>query len=87
MDTFNAAQLAQLRAVVREAVKEEFSDAGLRVDDPTHQDEAKEDFRFVRRFRKGVDGAASKIGMAIILAVTSGLIWLVIQGANMWKGH
>lgn len=87
MDTFNAAQLAQLRAVVREAVKEEFSDAGLRVDDPSHQDEAKEDFRFMRRFRKGVDGAASKIGMAIIVAVTSGLIWLVIQGANIWKGQ
>lgn len=87
MDTFNAAQLAQLRAVVREAVKEEFSDAGLRVDDPTHQDEAREDFRFMRRFRKGVDGVSSKIGMAVIMALAGGLIWLVIQGANFWKGQ
>ncbi|WP_449397149.1 hypothetical protein [Devosia riboflavina] len=40
--TFTPEQIAQLRAVMRE----EWADAGLRLDDAGHQDEAREDFRF-----------------------------------------
>ena len=83
MEGFTREQLEQLRAVFRE----ELADAGLRLDSVEHQDEAREDFRFVRRLRKRVDGAASKVGMAVILAVTSGIIWLVVQGANLWKAN
>lgn len=70
----------ELVAVVRSAVRAEFSAAGLRVDAAADQDEAKEDFRFLRRVRRGVDGAASKVGMAIILAIVSGVMWLVWAG-------
>lgn len=80
---FTKEQLDQLRSVFRE----ELADAGLRLDSAEHQDEAREDFRFMRRLRKWVDGAASKVGMAVILAVTSGIIWLIVQGANLWKGQ
>lgn len=83
MDGFTREQLDQLRSVFRE----ELADAGLRLDSAEHQDEAREDFRFVRRLRKRVDGAASKVGMAVILAITSGIIWLVMQGLNLWKGQ
>lgn len=87
MSGLTVEQLRQIEAVVRLAVREELNDAGLRVDGVEHQDEAREDFRFIRRLRKRVDGAASKVGMAVILAITSGLIWLVVQGANIWKGQ
>ena len=83
MEGFTREQLEQLRSVFRE----ELADAGLRLDSAEHQDEAREDFRFVRRLRKRVDGAASKVGMAVILAVTSGVIWLIVQGANLWRGQ
>lgn len=83
MEGFTKEQLEQLRSVFRE----ELADAGLRLDSVEHQDEAREDFRFVRRLRKRVDGAASKVGMAVILAVTSGIIWLIVQGASLWKGQ
>ena len=87
MDGFTAEQLKQLENIIRSSVREELNDAGLRLDGADHQDEAKEDFRFIRRLRKRVDGAASKVGMAVILAITSGLIWLVMQGLNLWKGQ
>ena len=82
-EPFTAIQLAQLKMAVREAVKEEMADAGLRVDDSQHQDEAKEDFRFVRRLRKSIEGAAGKIGAAIVLSLTSGVLWLIYQGIKL----
>lgn len=79
---FTKEQLEQLRSVFRE----ELADAGLRLDSAAHQDEAREDFRFVRRLRKGVDGTAAKIGWAIILAMLGGVVWLLTAGLNAWKG-
>lgn len=70
----------ELTNLIRSAVRAEFSAAGLRVDEPEDQDEAKEDFRFVRRLRKGFDGASAKLGGAIILALVSGALWLVWTG-------
>lgn len=87
MDGFTQEQLRQIESVIRLSIREELNDAGLRIDGADHQDEAREDFRFIRRLRKRVDGAASKVGLAVILAITSGLIWLVVQGATFWKGH
>ena len=83
---FTKAQLAQLTAAIRAAVREELADAGLRLDDSDHQDAAKEDFRFLRRLRIGLDGVASKIGWAIIAAIISGMLWLVNSGLDVWRG-
>lgn len=66
---FSASQLAQLSLVVKEAIREEFADAGLRLDDQAQQDEAREDFRFVRKLRKSWDGAVTKVGNSVLIAV------------------
>ena len=72
----------ELVRVVRAAVRAEFSAAGMRVDAPTDVDEARRDFMFLRRLRGWVDGTASKIGGAIILALVSGIVWLIVAGAQ-----
>lgn len=86
-DAFSPEQLAQLEAVTRKAVREELADAGLRLDGPEHVDDAREDFRFLRRFRKGVDGTAAKIGWAVIAAFLGAVFWLLNSGLNLWKGQ
>lgn len=79
---FTPEQLAQLRAVFRE----ELGDAGLRIDGPDHVDAAREDFRWLRKMRMAVEGTASKVGMAVILAVTSGILYLIVQGFKLFGG-
>jgi hypothetical protein len=39
------------RSITRAAFREELVDAGLRIDGAEHQDEAREDFRFLGRLR------------------------------------
>ncbi len=78
---FSTEQLEQLRNLFRE----ELADAGLRIDGPEHVDEAREDFRFVRRLRKGVNGTASKVGWVVIAAILAGAIWLFTNGINAWR--
>lgn len=79
---FTDVQMAQLRLAIKEGVEEAFADAGLRIDEGTHQDEAREDFRFVRRLRKTWDGAVVKTGTFILL----GLLGIVatIAGMGFW---
>jgi hypothetical protein len=76
----------EMEALVRNAVRQELSAAGLRIDEPEHQDEAREDFRFLRKMRRSMDGAASKVGYTILLSIAGGIIWLITQGANVWRG-
>lgn len=75
---FSEEQIAQIRA----AFREELADAGLRLDEPKHQDEAREDFRFLRRLRHNWDGAVSKTGNAVLLAVIA--IVGTIIGLGFW---
>ena len=81
-DAFTPAQLAQLETVIRKAVREEFAVAGLRLDEAEHQDAAKEDFRFLRRLRLNWDGAVSKIGNAVLLAIIA--VGGTIIGLGFW---
>lgn len=74
----------ELKRLIREAVREEFHDAGLRVD-AEHQDAAREDFRFLRKMRNAFDGAAAKIGYTVLLAIFAGVMWLLSAGANAWR--
>jgi hypothetical protein len=76
----------EMEALVRKAVRDELNAAGLRLDEPEHQDEAREDFRFLRKMRRSMDGAASKVGYTILLSIAGGVIWLITQGANAWRG-
>lgn len=84
-EPFSQAQLAQLKLLFREEFARQFADAGLRIDGE-HQDDAREDLRFLRRLRKGVDGTAAKIGWVIIAAMFGGLVWLFQLGVSTWKG-
>lgn len=68
----------ELIVAIRIAVRAEFSAAGMRIDEPSDQDESREDFRFLRRLRRRADSISSKIGMAVILAVVAaglGFLW------------
>lgn len=65
---------------VNEAVSKAFRDAGLSISEEDHVMEARRDFEFLRTVRKNATGAASKIGMAVILIIVSGLIGIVWQG-------
>lgn len=85
MEGFTPEQLRQLETTVRKAVREEMADAGLRLDDGDHQDEARRDFMFLRSLRKGVNGTAAKIGWLVIAAVCGAVIWLVNSGLNFWR--
>jgi hypothetical protein len=69
-------------SAVRHAVRAELNMAGLRIDAPSDVDEARADFAFVRRVRQAFNGAAAKVGGAIILAVVSGVVWLIVIGAQ-----
>lgn len=75
---FTPEQLGQIRA----AMREELADAGLRVDGAKQQDEAREDFRFLRRLRLMWDGTSTKVGNAILTAVI--VIAGVIIASGFW---
>ena len=76
---FTEQQLKQIRA----AMREELSDAGLRLDGPDHQDEAREDFRFLRRLRLTWNGTSNKIGGAVLTALIA--IAFIIFGSGFWQ--
>lgn len=73
---------AELKKLIRDAVREEFEDAGLRVEDAEQRDKAREDFRFLRKLRTSVEGAANKIGMTIVLALVGGTITATWAGVR-----
>lgn len=79
--SFTPEQIAQLRAVMVDVL----GDAGLRLDETEHEDEARRDFMFLRALRKGVNGTAAKIGWLVIAAVCGAAIWLVNSGLNVWR--
>lgn len=76
---FTDQQLAQIRA----AMREELADAGLRLDGAEHQDEAREDFRFLRGLRRLRDNMSNKIGNAVITAFI--IIAFAIIGSGFWQ--
>lgn len=86
-NAFTPAQMAQLETVIRKAVREEFADAGLRLDEAEHQDEAKEDFRFLRRARLIWDAAVSKVGNAVLTAAVGVLLIMIGAGFWAWLGN
>ena len=77
---FSEEQLAQMR----EAMRQVLTDAGLRLDDTDQQFEAREDFRFLRRFRLSWDGAAKKVGGAILGGVIVVVAAIMVAGFWTW---
>lgn len=85
MSGFDAEQLRQLDTVVRKAVREEMGDAGLRLESPAEQDEARRDFMWVRATRLGINGIAGKVGWLVIAAVLGAVFFIVQLGLNEWR--
>ena len=81
-DAFSPQQIKQLETVVHKAVNEAFGEVGLRIDNASQQDEAREDLRFLRRMRRTWDGAARRVGNAVLGALVTLLIGIV--GAGFW---
>ena len=73
---------SSLKTELAPAIRAELKDAGLRLDGDANQIAASADFQFVRRVRLMFESASSKIGGAIILAVVSGLVWLLVIGSQ-----
>ena len=72
-----------LKAVIREAIREELFAVGLRADEQAHVEAARRDFFFLRRLREATEGTASRIGMAIMLSLVTGLLtvlWFGLKG-------
>jgi hypothetical protein len=76
---FTPEQLDQLRGVMRD----ELGDAGLRIEGAEHQDEAREDFRFLRKLRKAFDGISTQVGRSILLGAIG--VLAVIIGLGFWR--
>lgn len=77
--SFTPEQIAQLRAVMVDVL----GDAGLRLDETEHEDEAREDFRFLRRLRKTFDGASTQVGRSLLLGLIG--IAAVIVSMGFWQ--
>ena len=78
---------SELKALVKDAVREALFEAGLRTDEMEHIQEARADFAFVRRMRLSFDGFASKIGSAVIVVIVTGLLsimWIGFRGGRPW---
>lgn len=75
---FTPAQIKQLRTVLRE----ELADVGLRIDGQDHIDDAREDFRFLRRLRKAFDGTSRRVGSYILITLFA--IGATIVGLGFW---
>ena len=80
--SFTSEQLEQLRM----ALREELADAGLRVDGPDHIDDAREDFRFLRRLRLNWDGATRKVGSSVLWALIVVVGGIISLGFWAWLG-
>lgn len=78
---------ADLREIVKSAVREELRAVGLRTDDVEHSEAVRDDLKFAGRLRKVVEGVASKVGMAIILAIVGGFVYLLQLGATHLIGR
>jgi hypothetical protein len=70
----------RLTEIVRQAVRAEFFAAGLRIDEPEHQVDARKDFDFVRVMRERFDTVSGWVGKAIVGALLTGLLALIVAG-------
>lgn len=100
-DGFSDQQREQLEEMLDRAVTKAFDRVGLRIEDSDNQFEANADFRWVRasrtdaerveneRFvsavRRSFNGAASKVGIFVLLAIAGGVVWIVKLGFDTWN--
>lgn len=70
----------ELRALIREAVRDELAAVGMRTDDANQTEAVREDLRFARRMRLSVESFAARVGMAVITVIVGGV------SLALWEG-
>ena len=73
----------EFKAVVREAIREEFELIGIDSSDATARSEVRKDMETVRRMREVWDGAARKIGNTVLALMFAGAVALVALGVSI----
>lgn len=76
----------ELLSAFRTAIRLEFAAIGLHLESHEDQEKVREDMRLIRKIREGKDGIAGKVGGALILAMVSGLLWLLWVGFQAIAG-
>ncbi|PZQ81260.1 MAG: hypothetical protein DI549_14720 [Ancylobacter novellus] len=73
----------ELKEMMERAVQRGLEDVGLYTEDADDRREAREDLRFLRRWRKASDGIAAKVGYTVLAVVTGGLLIVVWTGIKL----
>lgn len=76
---------AELRELIREAVRDELREVGLRTDDADQAEAIRDDLRFARRMRQSVEATASKIGLVIITSIAGGALLALWEGVKLFQ--
>lgn len=84
VERFSAAQMKQLQDAISTAVRTEFANVGLRVDDGKQIDEVRKDMSFLRWMREAGNRIAQRLGWLIIAAIASGVIYVVKLGVEAY---
>lgn len=74
----------ELEAMIERAVVRGLADIGLKIDEAKDWKEYREDFNFLRRWRKAYSDTASRIGGAVIMALVGGFMLIVALGFKSW---
>lgn len=77
----------ELRELVREVLAEHQELIGQPVDTAAARADLRADATFLRRVRLLIDGAATKVGYAVLMAVVAAVIGLITLGAGTKFGH
>lgn len=71
------------KALVKEAIREEFELVGIDASDAATRAEVRKDMETVRRMREVWDGAARKIGNTVLTLMLAGAVALVALGVSI----
>jgi hypothetical protein len=74
----------EIEEAVRKALDQKFIDVGIIAHDNEALLEIRRDFDFLRTVRKSSEGARSKVGLAILLAASGGLMTWIVSGFRLW---
>lgn len=77
---------AQLKDLVRSAMREEFTACGLLSTTDEQKVEMQEDFSFLRRIRKLYEETVNKVGSAVIIGLLGAIVGFVVLGFNFKYG-
>lgn len=77
----------ELREIVREVLDEQQQRVGLSVETGKDRDELKADALFVRRLREAANGAATKLGYAVLMSAAALVAGILVTGWHATIGR